>query len=199
MTFPPLDEFFERSLTGDWFPTAKYIPTYDSPCTFGPIDSESMVQWRPIARDAGSAEIEDATQFRLSDAVASPSLQTEFVTEASDFVTSHWCGPLDCRFGYERVVLDCGAWNSADLKRKQVAFQDCVESPNDNDEVFWPVAWSISGSGQYVGLNLSNGELWSAELESGASQKLADSMSDFLCGLRFACSETNAVAMDSFE
>lgn len=203
MTFPPLDDFFERSLTGQWFPTARYIPTHPSPCMFGPIDSGFMVKWRPISRDEEPDAIqnEELVEFGVSEAIASSAMNTEFFEEAADFVNSHWCGPLDCRFGYERVVLDCGAWNAADLQRKQVAFQDCVEhqcAANDASPVFWPVAWSISGSGQYVGLNLSNGEIWSADLEAGASQKLAASLSDFLCGLHPATSETVA-PVHSFE
>lgn len=204
MTFPPLDDFFERSLTGGWFPTAKYVATDTSPCTFGPINSEFMVKWRPVARNAGDNPISDQqnielAQFGISEAIASPAVKPEFLSEAVDFVNSHWCGTLDCRFGYERVVLDCGAWNPTDLQRKQVAFQDCVEQSNDgNGSVFWPIAWSITGSGQYVGLNLANGEVWSAHLASADSDKLAASLSDFLCGLQVVSGESVAT-VKSFE
>lgn len=187
MTFAPLDEFFARSLSGDKYPTIRYQSQYTSPCTFGPIDSDCMVKWRPLPRLDFCTE--DLAEFGVSQAIASPLAQMEFLSDAVNFVGSYWAGPLDCRFGYDRIVLDCGVWNDGDLQRKQLAFKDFVEDASDTDKpLIWPVAWAVADTGFFVGLNLSNGEICSAELgcPDGSSEgdRLASSLSDFLRSLK---------------
>jgi|GEM_PF-5516834 len=181
MSFSPLDEFFERLLDSAWFPTVRYQSSNPSTCAFGPIDSECQVRWRPISRE-NEPEERDA----LLDGLESlPTEKRETLTKAVQFVTSYWSAPLDCRFGYDRVVLDCGAWNQADLSRKCIALKDSIDSVVFQQETpIIPIAWPSADSGFYIGLNSDSGEVVMTEIGITSGERLAASLEDFLAGLR---------------
>ena len=100
-------------------------------------------------------------------------------------MTSYWSAPLDCRFGYDRVILDCGAWNEADLDQKCVALQNSFESVVQLQErAIIPIAWPSADSGFYIGLDSESAEVVMTEIGVAEGERLAVSLEDFLAGLR---------------
>ena len=180
MSFSPLDEFLARLVDNGWYPTVRYQSSNPSPCTFGPIDAECQVRWRPIPR----AEEAEEGKALLVGVETLPTKTRETLTEAVQFVTSYWSAPLDCRFGYDRIVLDCGAWNDADLNRKSLALKDSIDSVLEQETVVIPIAWPSADSGFYIGLNSESGEVAMTEIGRGSDERLAASLEDFLVGLR---------------
>ena len=174
MALSPLGDFFERSFDEDWFPRVKYSPSESSPCAFGPIDSRGTVRWRPVKRDSIVA-IEPITEIAREDVAAG----------ANDFLASFFSASLECRFGYEYLVLDCGAWNDEEFQRKQAEIDKHIEKQAALAVgKSLPLGRSVSGSGCYIGLNLESGEVWAEQPGRAPIEKLADSYSDFLAGLK---------------
>lgn len=174
MALSPLGEFFERAFDEDWFPRVKYCPSESSPCAFGPIDSRGTVRWRPVKRDPVVA-IEPIVEIA----------RDNVVEDANDFLASFYSASLECRFGYEYLVLDCGAWNDEEFARKQAAIDKHIENQADLAVCrSVPLGRSVSGSGCYIGLNLESGEVWTEQPGRKPIEKLAASYADFLAGLK---------------
>ena len=190
MTFQPLEQFFERSQIGTWFPSTRYISTNPSPCTFGPIDSECMVKWRPVPREM---DAEQLVQSVLADVTTSKadidSLNDSFesLIDIIQFTTSYWSGPVDCRFEDARLILDCGVWNEADLRRKMTTLRHTLHnSLASGHPTTVPIAWSANDSGYFVGLHSKTGEVLSgmSDATDDHAECLAGSLTDFLSALR---------------
>lgn len=189
MTFQPLEQFFDRSLIGTWFPSVRYQSTNPSPCTFGPIDSECMVKWRPVPREVDASQVTQSVLQDLNHPEMNSLLEDglDSLVEVVQFMVSYWSGPIDCRFGYSRLILDCGVWNEADLRRKMTTLRHSVSGSVLNGEpTTIPIAWSADDSGHFVGLHTETGAVYGSTFDADdePGEYLAASLSDFLCGLR---------------
>jgi hypothetical protein len=145
-----------------------------------------MVKWRPVSTgETNCIPIQEIEPFVLAGTSEISSDSRSHLTDVLQFVTSFWSAPLDCRYGYVRIVLDCGVWNDGDLKRKRVLLRDSVNRMLQSEtDVIYPVAWNNDASGMCVGMNLTTGEICTADIETGERDHLAASLSDFLGGLR---------------
>ncbi len=171
----PIDEFLQRTFADElWFPRVPFDPEQPSVCSFGSIASDGMVQWRPVRRE------ECAAVESLRD--RGPE---EVVAHAAQFLGAYWSSTLECRFGYEYLTLDCGAWNEQDFDRKQLALRDHLQMQSSvGRPLSMPLAWSRTGSECYFGLNLETGEVCLDELGKSPLQKVAESLPDFLAALQ---------------
>lgn len=191
MAFEPLEHFFDRSQIGAWFPSVRYQSTNTSPCMFGPIDSECMVKWRPVSREVDAKQmvtsvLEDVDESTTNTDLLTPTAE-ETLLQAIEYIGSYWSAPIDCRFGYVRLILDCGVWNESDLARKMTTLRQTVHHMlAESHPVTIPIAWSSDDSGYYVGLHTDTGEVFATSTNAPheKGERLAASLTDFLCGLR---------------
>lgn len=171
---PSLGEFFKRTFdSGDWFPRIKYDPECGSPCPFGAIDSRGMVQWRPVERsDRCSHDVLDRLHF-------------QFVGEAIDFRYSYWSSAIECRFGYEYLKLDCGAWNDTDLLAKELQLREHLLVCKEQQlPLTMPIGQSTTVGNRSFLLDLSNGHICIASPTASKLETVAESLTDFLGGVQ---------------
>lgn len=171
---PTLDDFFKRTFeSGEWFPRVKYDPASVSRCPFGAIDSRGMVQWRPVERA-------DDTKHDVLDL-----LHFQFVGEAIDFRYSHWSSSIDCRFGYEYLTLDCGAWNEADLGAKELQLREHLLACTERQApMTMPLGRSSTDESCHFVMDLANGDVCITNPAASKLEKVADSLTDFLSGVQ---------------
>jgi len=180
MSISSLIKFFERSFSRDCYPRTKYNPSNTSLCQFGAIDGGGMIHWRPVKR---------ALVIRgdvLDELVETEETEFNFVEQARDFTSGFWCSTFECWYGYEWLVLDCGAWNEREFRVKQVHLRThFAQQRREGFPISLPLAISPSGSGICYSMRLDNGEVWKEEPEGRPSKKVADSLTEFLAGLRY--------------
>ena len=180
----PLEDFIDRTFGTEFFPRAPFDPTRPSPCSFGSIASDGTVQWRAVPR-----ELDDSVVSVFAD------LDPQICRHASEFVGSYWCGRLECRFGYEYLTLDCGAWNDQDFDQKLTTIERRVGHRERNDRPrSLRLGWSASGTHCHFGMNLETGAVCIEERDGAQLQKIADSLPDFMAGLRYVPSADHLLA-----
>lgn len=179
MSISALIEFFERSFTEDCYPRTKYNPSNTSLCQFGAIDGTGMIQWRPVKR--GLVIRGDV----LDELVESEQSEFEFIEQARSFTSGFWCSTIECWRGYEMLVLDCGAWNEREYHVKQVHLRSHFSQQRRAEfPLSLPLGISPSGSGCCYSMRLDSGEIWVEEPEGRPTKKVADSLNEFLVGVR---------------
>ena len=179
MSTSALVDFFERSFQGDCFPCTRYTPSNTSLCQFGAIDGSGMIRWRPVKR----ALVIQGDVF--DELVETEQREFEFIDQARQFTSGFWCSTIDCWHAYEMLVLDCGSWNEREYHVKQVHLRSHFAQQRREDfPRSLPLGFSPSGSGCTYSMRLEDGEVWVEELEGRPTKKAADSLNDFLSGLR---------------
>ena len=171
----PIAEFFDRSFRDASYPRIQYCPDQSSLCMFGPIDAGGMIHWRPVRRAVNeSPDVID----RL------PSLAHNGI--AKEFVSGYWSSTLDCWYGYEPFTLDCGAWNEAAYRDKQLQLQLHFAAQEGRGLPFsLPLGESASGSECRYTMRLDNGEVWMVEPDGLPYERQAESLASFFAELRY--------------
>ena len=171
----PIVEFFDRSFSDESYPRIKYCPDQTSLCMFGPIDSGGMIHWRPVKRAASTAQ-NVIDEFPASD----------YTPLAKEFASGYWSSSLECWFGYEPLILNCGAWNEATYRERQIQLHvHFCEQEDLGYPASLPLGVSSSGSDCCYAMRVDNGQVWLEEPDGRPFEKQASSMASFFAALRY--------------